>query len=66
MFGFNDFQVKREQHLDFLREADKERLIRSVLGRRERPAFWAGIREFVAEKIEDSKLSALKVRNAHQ
>ena len=65
MFGFNDFQVKREQYLDFVREADKERLIRSLLGRRERPALLAGIREFVAEKIEDSKLSMLKVRSAH-
>lgn len=65
MFGLNDFQVKREQHLDFLREADKDRLIRSVLGRRERPALLADIREFVATKIEDSKLSSLKVRNAH-
>lgn len=65
MFGLNDFQVKREQYQDFLREADKERLIRSVLGRRERPALLDGIREFVATKIEDSKLSMLKVRNAH-
>lgn len=65
MFGLNDFQVKREQHLDFLREAEKERLIRSVLGRRERPTLIADIREFVAAKIEDSRLSSLKVRNAH-
>jgi hypothetical protein len=67
MFNFNDFHVKQEQHRDFLREAAKERLIRSVQGRPERPNLLAGIREFVAEKIEDGKYSSwmMKFRNAH-
>jgi hypothetical protein len=67
MFGLNDFQAKREQYSDFLRQADKERLISSITGRQERPSLFEGLREFFAEKIEDSKHSSLvmKLRNAH-
>ena len=67
MFGLNDFQAKREQYNDFLRQAEKERLINSITGRRERPSLFDGLREFFAEKIEDSKHSSLvmKFRNAH-
>ena len=67
MFGLNDYQVKREQYNDFLRQAEKARLISSITGRRERPSLFAGLREFFAEKIEDSKHSSLvmKLRNAH-
>ena len=67
MFGLNDYQVKREQHNDFLRRADKARLISSITGRQEHPSIFAGLREFFAEKIEDSKHSSLviKLKNAH-
>jgi translation initiation factor IF-3 len=67
MFGLNDYQVKREQHNDFLRRADKARLINSLTGRREHSSLFEGLREFFAEKIEDSKHSSLvmKLRNAH-
>jgi len=67
MFGSNDYQAKREQYSDFLRQADKERLISSITGRQERPSIFAGLRDFFAEKIDDSKHSSLvmKLRNAH-
>lgn len=67
MFGLNDYQVKREQHSDFLRQAEKARLISSITGRQERPSIFEGLREFFVEKIEDGKHSslAMKLRNAH-
>jgi hypothetical protein len=67
MFGLNDYQAKREQYSDFLRQAEKARLINSITGRRERASVFDGLREFFAEKIEDSKHSSLvmKLRNAH-
>ena len=67
MFGLNDYQAKREQYNDFLRQAEKERLISSITGRREHPSIFEGLREFFAEKVEDSKHSSLvmKLRNAN-
>jgi len=67
MFGLNDYQVKREQYNDFLRQAEKARLINGITGRREHSPLFEGLREFFAEKIENSKHSSLvmKLRNAH-
>ena len=67
MFGLNDFQAKQEQYHDFLRQAEKARLINSITGRRQQSSLFEGLRELFAEKIEDSKHSSLvmKFRNAH-
>ncbi len=62
MFISNDIQFKQEQYNDLLREAEKERLIRSLFNREAKSSVVETVRHFLAEKIEAGRDAVLLMR----